>query len=93
MPNLQISLRIKLERERLSLSQEDFSKKCNVSQRTQSQIETGKQSCTSDYLLRASYLGCDVQYIITGIHSLTTPTTPTTPQEIKKQIHYLLSLL
>lgn len=61
--------RLKEERERLQFNQEDFAKLCNSSKRSQGNYERDKRAPDSEYLVLASKLGCDIQYIITGIRS------------------------
>ncbi len=62
-----ISERIKLERKRLSLSQADFAKHCDVGLRTQTYYESGERNPDTEYLQKAYELGVDINYLITGV--------------------------
>lgn len=58
--------RLKEERNKKGLTQEEFGLKCGVTKLTQSNYETGKRKPDIEYLDKAGILGCDIQYIITG---------------------------
>ena len=64
-----LGIRISSERKRLSMSQEHLSEKVSITQKTQSAIETGKNSPSILYLYELSLLGFDTQFIITGVRS------------------------
>lgn len=59
--------RIKHEREKKSLSVEDFGMMGGVSITAQYNYEKGKRKPDIDYLYNLSRIGCDIQYIVTGI--------------------------
>lgn len=59
-------VRLRSERKRIGLRQEDFAKKCGVSKRTQVYYEKGVRSPNQDYWFAASDLGVDITYIFDG---------------------------
>ncbi|HGQ7396659.1 TPA: helix-turn-helix domain-containing protein [Pseudomonas aeruginosa] len=61
-----IGERLKEERQRLGMSQTELAEQCGVSKNTQLAYEKGERSPDAAYLLRASLLGADVLYVITG---------------------------
>ncbi|MDH4571123.1 XRE family transcriptional regulator [Salinicola acroporae] len=61
--------RLKHERLRISLSQEEFARACGVSKRAQASYESGERSPRAEYLEAASSVGVDVQYVLTGIRA------------------------
>lgn len=58
--------RLKSERRRLKLNQEDFGRLCGVELLAQSNYERGKRTPDSDYLQKAHLAGVDVGYLLTG---------------------------
>ena len=66
-----IADRIREERKKLGLSQDDFSKLAGIVQKTQSNYESGKRSPDTDYLLAIGNIGVDIGYVITGRRSVT----------------------
>ncbi|TXF11899.1 helix-turn-helix transcriptional regulator [Pelomicrobium methylotrophicum] len=61
-----IGARLKEERERLGLSQTAFAEGCGLKKLAQINYEKGERMPDAEYLLRASQLGADVLYILTG---------------------------
>ena len=61
--------RLKEERGKLGLNQEDFGKACGVKKLAQFNYEKGERKPDSEYLQKAHELGVDVSYLLTGIHS------------------------
>jgi phage repressor protein C with HTH and peptisase S24 domain len=58
--------RLKAERERLRLKQHDFAEKVGVSKTAQFNYEVGERAVDAAYLERATELGVDALYVITG---------------------------
>jgi transcriptional regulator with XRE-family HTH domain len=58
--------RLRLERERLGLSQEEFAKAGGVGRQSQVRFESGERSPDADYLAGIAKAGADVLYIVTG---------------------------
>lgn len=69
--NIQIIIgkRIAIERKRLNMRQDDVIEIADITQKTQSAIEQGKNSPSILYLYSLAQLGFDVQFIITGVRS------------------------
>jgi phage repressor protein C with HTH and peptisase S24 domain len=61
-----IGERLKAERQRLGLAQADFGAKCGVSKTSQFNYESGERSPDGVYFFKASELGVDTLYVITG---------------------------
>ncbi|MBW7656235.1 helix-turn-helix domain-containing protein [Hydrogenophilus thermoluteolus] len=61
-----IGARLKEERERLGLSQTAFAESCGLKKLAQINYEKGERMPDAEYLARASRLGADVLYILTG---------------------------
>lgn len=72
-----IGERLRLERERLGCSQEQFAQTFNVSRRTQGAWERGDQFPNAEVLSLASGLGVDVMYVLTGQRSMPVESTLT----------------
>lgn len=66
---LTVGGRLKAERERLGLSQIDFSGIGGVSKVSQFNYESDKRSPDATYLAAIAAAGVDVQYVITGVRS------------------------
>jgi len=64
--NIPIANRLRLERERLGLSQTAFAEKAGSTRRSQTNYEKGERSPDSNYLAAAAKFGVDVQYVLTG---------------------------
>ena len=62
--------RLQEERKRLGLNQTDFGTIGGVSRRTQMSYETNSSSPDIKYWESISRIGADIQYILTGIHSV-----------------------
>ena len=67
--NLRTCDRLKAERLRLSLSQEELAKLAGVSRRAQASYESGDRSPRAEYLEAVAQAGMDVGYVLTGQHS------------------------
>lgn len=63
--------RLREERDRLTLSQEDFAALGGVSKRTQAAWEKGEQVPNAEFLGILATHGVDVLYVITGQHTPT----------------------
>lgn len=63
---MSIGNRLKEERERLGMTQDQFSNACGVRRRAQSTYENGERCPDSKYLEAASNIGVDVGYVLTG---------------------------
>ncbi len=68
-----VYLRLKEERERLSLSQNQMAAIAGVTGRSQQNYESGKRAPDSNYLAALSQAGVDVLYIITGERMINNP--------------------
>lgn len=66
----EVGLRIKEERERLGYNQTDFAAIGGMSRKTQFDYESGARAPDGSYLIGITTAGADVQYIITGVHSV-----------------------
>ncbi|MBI4740723.1 MAG: helix-turn-helix transcriptional regulator [Betaproteobacteria bacterium] len=62
---MSIGKRLKQERERLGMTQEQFANACGVRRRAQSTYENDERSPDSNYLESASSIGVDVAYVLT----------------------------
>lgn len=69
---LGIASRLRLERERLGLTQTQLSAELGVTRFTISNYESGERMPTADQLHFLSEKGVDVSFLITGVHSLST---------------------
>lgn len=63
--------RLREERERLSLNQEEMAEKVNVRREMWSKYERGHAVPSGDTLMRAAYAGVDVRYVLTGEREFT----------------------
>ena len=72
--------RLRNERERLGLSQEDFASGVGVSRRTQVAWEKGEQAPNAEALSQAAGMGVDVLYVLIGQRSVPMEST-LTPEE------------
>lgn len=61
------SERLKSERQRLNLSQEELGEACGVKKLAQFNYEKGERTPDANYLIKAAELGLDIQYILTGV--------------------------
>lgn len=68
--------RIREERERLQLNQEQFGKAGGVAKNTQARYEGDYRSPDAEYLQMLATLGVDILYIVTGFRNENTATTP-----------------
>ncbi|TJZ73149.1 helix-turn-helix transcriptional regulator [Chitiniphilus eburneus] len=62
-----IGERLKIERLRLGMSQEDFAAKAGVSRRTQTNYETGERVPDAALLAAVALLGVDIQFVVLGL--------------------------
>lgn len=58
------------ERERLGYSRKNFAAQTNVSSESLRLYESGKVNMSAEFLLAATKLGVDIQYIFTGVRSI-----------------------
>ncbi|MBS4016776.1 MAG: helix-turn-helix transcriptional regulator [Dechloromonas sp.] len=65
-----IGARLRVERERLQLSQEAFANKAGVHRRTQVNYEADERRPDADYLAAIAGFGADIAYIVTGSRGL-----------------------
>lgn len=63
---MSIGSRLREEREKLNMNQEDFATACGVRRRAQSSYESGARSPDANYLEAASKIGADISYVIYG---------------------------
>ena len=61
-----ISIRIKEERTRLGMTQQEFADAAGVTSRSQTNYETADRTPNADYLATLAGMGADVLYILTG---------------------------
>lgn len=61
-----IGARLRSERERLGLSQEDMATRCGISRPTQYRYESGRASPDGGYINAAAAIGVNVQYVLIG---------------------------
>ncbi|WP_293937610.1 helix-turn-helix domain-containing protein [Iodobacter sp.] len=73
---IDIGLRIAEERNRLGMNQADFGRSGGVSKGSQLLYEKGNGAPNTDYLAAIAKIGADIQYIIMGGRSSSTPVTP-----------------
>lgn len=66
---MSIGERLKLERQRVGLGQQDFGDKCGVSKTSQFNYESGGRSPDAAYLHAAHAMGVDVLFVVTGQRS------------------------
>lgn len=62
-----LAARIREERTRLRLTQQDFALECGVKRGTQAAYEAGKRVPDATYMVSAGRLGADVKYFLTGV--------------------------
>ncbi|MDR3370692.1 LexA family transcriptional regulator [Rhodoferax sp.] len=67
--NVEIGDRLKLERQRLGLGQEEFGRKAGVSKTSQFNYESGGRMPDAAYLAAAHLIGVDVLFVVTGNRS------------------------
>lgn len=71
--------RLRLERKRIGMSQEEFGRACGVVRKSQISYEAGTRSPNADYLQCAHRQGVDVTFLITGERRGQTGAQPTPP--------------
>lgn len=64
---VEFGVRLREERERLGLNQEEMGKLGGVNRSSQSLYERGVSACSIAYLFMARRAGADLQYLFTGI--------------------------
>lgn len=65
-PESPVAERLRIERKRLGLSQDDLARACGCSRATIAAYEAGRTSPDLNYLADAASLGIDFQFILTG---------------------------
>ncbi len=63
----ELNQRLRAERTRLSLTQDDFAKLCGVGRRAQAAYESGERVPDATYLIAAGKSGVDTRYLLSGI--------------------------
>ncbi|WP_434777653.1 helix-turn-helix domain-containing protein [Neisseria sp. Ec49-e6-T10] len=83
-----IAIRLIEERSRLGYSQADFANKNNISREGLRLYESGQRGLPAEFLVTASELGLDVQYVLIGVRSKNLPCNDNqqTTQEIGNKI-------
>lgn len=66
---IDIGLRLKESRTALKMTQKEFSAIAGVSDAAQVNYEKGERKPDTQYLSNIAKLGCDIQYIVTGVKS------------------------
>lgn len=69
----QIAARLLSERERLGFSLRAFAYLSGISREGLRRCEQGRHSFRAEWLARAMCLGCDGQYVLTGVRSINLP--------------------
>jgi phage repressor protein C with HTH and peptisase S24 domain len=69
-PYAEMGARLRAERDRLRLKQNEFADKVGVSKTAQFNYEVGERAVDAVYLQRAAELGMDTLYVVTGVHPL-----------------------
>ena len=69
MQLIDIAMNLIDERERLGYSRKNFAAQTNISGESLRLYETGKVNMSAEFLLSATKLGVDIQYLFTGIRS------------------------
>ena len=64
--------RLKSERKRLGLTQEEFAQACQVQKGAQLNYELGKRFPDTEYLRHAANLGADMLFLVLGQHDANT---------------------
>jgi transcriptional regulator with XRE-family HTH domain len=67
--NISIGRRLREERERLGMTQTEFSAVAQATRQTQSNYEKGERAPDALYLAAIVSIGVDVQYILTGLRA------------------------
>jgi len=63
----EIGARLRDERKRCGLTQDQAAAGCGIVKRTQANYEAGASDATASYLSKAWVMGFDVPYILTGV--------------------------
>ena len=66
---LEFAKRLRLEREKTGLSAEEFGILGGVGKASQYNYERGSRKPDVEYLANIAKIGCDIQYIVTGVAS------------------------
>lgn len=80
---MNISTRLREERERLGLSQEKFGAIGGVQKRAQINYESGDRQPDAGYLAAVAATGADVLYILTGQRSQSAPAAAPLPPRVR----------
>ncbi|PIT55761.1 hypothetical protein BHC44_02170 [Snodgrassella alvi] len=70
MQLIDLAINLINERERLGYSRKNFAAQTNVSSESLRLYESGKVNMSAEFLLAATKLGVDIQFIFTGIRSM-----------------------
>jgi transcriptional regulator with XRE-family HTH domain len=81
-----IGERLREQREKLGLNQEELGQLGGVNRNTQGKYEKGERSPDSDYLSAVASAGLDVLYVLTGEHK------PVSPEWISSDVTQMLEL-
>ena len=84
---MDISERLKAERERLGLSQEAFGLVGGVQKRAQIHYEKGERNPDSAYLAAIAGIGADVLYILTGDRDMEPPPAMSADEQVMLQYY------
>ncbi|MGR1216554.1 helix-turn-helix domain-containing protein [Metapseudomonas otitidis] len=87
MINSSFGNRLRDERIRLTLKQEDLARVGGVNRNTQGSYERGARAPDASYLVAIAAVGVDVMYVLTGVREVRS-TTDLTPGESKVLSNY-----
>ncbi|WP_318196218.1 MULTISPECIES: helix-turn-helix transcriptional regulator [Pseudomonas] len=73
--------RLRQERTRLGLRQDDFARLGGVNRNTQGSYEKGERNPDAAYLAAVAAAGVDVRYVITGVHAIDAGTSLSEPEQ------------
>lgn len=86
------SERLRVEREKLGLTQEAFAEVAGVKKRSQVNYEKGDRQPDSAYLEAISKVGVDVSYLITGIETAPVPAELATDEQMLLEAYRALDV-
>ncbi|WP_217426194.1 helix-turn-helix domain-containing protein [Pandoraea commovens] len=78
---LDVGNRLRDERKRLNLNQEEFASIGGVTRRAQTTYENGRRVPDARYLSAVAGIGVDVQYVLTGARSIAMESSSLSPDE------------
>lgn len=64
---VEVGIRLREERDRLGLKQDELAERLRVSRTSQSNYERGERAPDAEYLAACGRLGMDVAYVVTGV--------------------------